>query len=94
MTIHEVATQVHRLAVDHRINGMKVTKQWLESYLNKMMRSADQNKILNSVVMDIELRDGDWLFEVFRYSDAPDGYDYDIPDSREEERQIINRLFA
>lgn len=94
MTIHEITNQLHSMAVDHRINGEQVTKQWLESYLNRMMRNADQNKIRNSVVMEITLRDGNWLFEVSRFSDAPDGFDYYIPDTREQESRIKERLFA
>lgn len=92
MTIKEVANQIYSLSLGHYVNGVKFTKRELESTLARWMRNAENNKIKNCVVMEICMADGRWLTEVFKYADRPDGYDYDIPDNREQEKRIYEAL--
>ena len=92
MTIKEVANQIYSLSIGHYVNGVKFTKMELESTLARWMRNAENNKIKNCVVMEICMADGRWLTEVFKYADRPDGYDYDIPDNREQEKRIYEAL--
>jgi len=40
----------------------------------------------------ITLADGNWYFYVSRYADTPDGYDYMIPDTREQEDEWRKRF--
>lgn len=92
MTIRELAGQLHNLATDHNINGERRSCQWLEHYIRKMF--DPQSRPLTSLVMEIQLPDGNWLMTVNRYSDSPDGFDYYIPDNREQENRIWKELTA
>ena len=38
--------------------------------------------------------DGWWYFTVTKYADRADGFDYYIPDTREQESAIKNKLFG
>ena len=43
----------------------------------------------NRIVMEIALPDGRWFFTINRYGD---GYDYTIPNNRDEEARILALL--
>ncbi len=92
MTIRELSAQIHSLATGHRINGEARSKQWLEHYIRKMFSTG--SKLHNKIVMEIQLPDGNWLMTINRYADMTDGFDYTIPDNREQERRIWNELTA
>jgi len=92
MTIHEVAAQLHSLSVAGYFNGEKFSKQQLESYIARSFRPEVHLKAGNRLVMEIALRDGRWYFTVDRFADRPDGFDYTIPDDREQEAHIIALL--
>lgn len=92
MTITEVTKQLFDLSADNRFNGERFTRQELKHYITNMMRNSETLKIQNRIVMEINLKDGTWLFTVDKFSDTPDGYDYWIPDTREQEARIWKRL--
>lgn len=94
MTIHELASQLHGLSVGGHFNGLKFSKRELESYISNMFRTGVSLKLGNRLVMEIALPDGRWLFTVNRFSPATDGFDYTIPDTREEESRIQALLLA
>ena len=90
MTIKYLASQLHDLSLGGYFNGQKVSKQWLESYISKAFQS--QLKLGNRLVMEIALPDGRWLFTINRFSDSADGFDYTIPETREQEARIRKML--
>lgn len=92
MTIHEVSTQLFNLSVAGYFNGEKFTRHELEHHIRNAFRPDAALKAGNQYVMVIALRDGWWYFTINRFSDKPDGYDYTIPDNREQEAQIKNLL--
>ena len=94
MTLHDVSSQLYKLTLGGFINGEKFTKRQLDTALAMWMRHPENNKIKNTHVLEICLRDGRWLCEITKYADNPDGYDYFIPDTREQEQAIIDKLTA
>lgn len=92
MTLREISTQLHSISVGGYFNREKFTRQQLHSYIAGMFREGVKLSIENTLVMEIALRDGWWYFTVTRWGDGPDGYDYYIPDTREESNRIIERL--
>jgi len=85
MTKLELVNQLTDLAIDNRFNAEKFSKKRLHTYISKMCRN-----IGDSLVMNISLPDGDWYFRINRYSATE--YDYEIPETREQETRIINAL--
>lgn len=92
MTLHEISTQLHSLTLGGFVNGEKFTRHELESNLRRWMRDCEHKKIRNSHVVEICLMDGRWLCEIHKFADSPDGYDYYIPDTREQEQRIWDAL--
>ena len=92
MTIHDVASQLHNLSVGGHLNGEKFSVKQLQNYIADMFRSEATLAIKNTIVMQIALRDGCWLFSITHYNDKPDGFDYWIPDTREQEAELFARL--
>ena len=92
MTIHDVASQLINLSVGGYINGEKFSKDRLENQLRCLFRNEEHNAIAHTVVMEVALRDGRWLFSVTHYNNKPDGFDYMIPDTREQEDELFARL--
>ena len=86
MTIPEIATQLHKLSVNGYFNHEKFTRLDLLHYI----RDAFQWRI-QQLQMEILLPDGWWHFVITRFSDKPDGYDYAIPDTREQEAELKAR---
>ena len=85
MTQLELVNQLADLAVDSRFNAEKFSKKRLYTYISKMCRN-----IGDSLVMNISLPDGDWYFRINRYSAG--GFDYYIPETREQEMRIVEEL--
>lgn len=93
MTIHEISCQLYHLTRGH-INGEVFTKTQLEASIRRWMRNPEQLKIKNRFVLEGQLPDGCWLITIDKFADAADGYDYTIPDTREQEEALRGRLFA
>ena len=82
MTITYIASQLHSLSVGGYFNGEKFSESRLADYIRNMLRTGDR------LVMEIALPDGRWLFTITRFAPSADGFDYYIPDTREEESRI------
>lgn len=91
MTLHDISTQLHNLTGGH-INGERFSKQELEGAIRRWMRNPEGLKIPNRFVIEVELKDGRWLATIDRFADSPDGYDYYIPDTREQEDLLRKAL--
>lgn len=86
MNIREVAKHICRISKG-RINGEKFTQTEFTDYLKGMFRTG------TSSIVSIELPDGHWLCEVKLYELHPySAYDYFIPETREQEKILYNRL--
>lgn len=91
MTVREVATQLCEISTDGKFNGEKFTRRELADYIHNMFRG--ELKLGNRFVMSMVLKDGEWLFAVDRFADRADGYDYWIPDTREQEQELWEALY-
>ena len=87
MTIKEVATQLYNLSVDGHINGEKFTKSQFIDAVRAWMHGN-----YKSYIGEIYLPDGIWLFKITKWADRPDGYDYYIPDTKEQNDALWNKL--
>jgi hypothetical protein len=92
MTIHDVASQLHNLSVGGYFNGVKFTTGQLQNCIADAFCSEATLAIPHTWVMEISLPDGRWFFSIEHYNDKPDGFDYTIPDSREQESKLLDRL--
>ena len=84
MTIQEVSKQLIQLSVAGYINGEKFTADRLTNQIASWFRGSSKSRI----VMEIALPDGRWFFSVNRFGNGRDGFDYTIPENREEEAAI------
>lgn len=85
MTLNEVINQIYDLSVGGYFNGEKFTKERLTNMLKAMFRTN------NRYIIGIALPDGWWTMQINQF--APNEFDYIIPDTREEEQKIIDRLY-
>lgn len=91
MTLKEISKElVNELAVGGYINREKYTADELKGYLESLFRS--NLKLGNRAVIEIALPDGWWYMYVVRYVNRNDGFDYYIPDTRDEEKALIESL--
>ena len=93
MTVREVASQLMGMAVDGHFNGQKFSERELRQYIEGMFESGVL-KLKDRLVMEITLPDGNWIFTVNHFNDEWDGYDYTIPETREEENWIWDMLLG
>ena len=84
MTIPQVASQLIGLSVGGYINGEKFTVDRLTSQIAAWFSGSTNKRI----VMEIALPDGRWFFTVNHYAASRDGFDYTIPETREQEAAI------
>ena len=87
MTLNNVCNQLVSMAMAGRINGEKFNDYTLANYLEHWF-APDRVRPDNKWFMTISLPDGEWMFYVYRYNNTPDGYDYYIPDTREQEAKL------
>lgn len=92
MTLHETAQSLFSLSVAGYFNGEKFSLKQLESYIKQSFKGT--LKLGNKLVMEIALPDGRWLCEIIHYANRNDGWSYEIPETREEEQRIWNKLIA
>ncbi len=91
MTLHDVSSQLYALSLDGFFNHERFTMKRLHDTLTAHMREAQFNAIPNTFVMEIALPDGWWFFTVNKYGAE---YDYWIPDTREQEKALLDRFEA
>ena len=94
MTLHEVSSQIFNLTLGGFVNDEKFTKRELEHVFNMWMRDPSHNKVPNTHLIQLCLRDGKWFSTIYKFADRPDGYDYYIPDTREEESRLLDKFFS
>ena len=92
MTLREISTQLHSLAVGGYFNRERFTRKRLLDTITAAFREPDTLAIKGTFVMEIALPDGWWYFTITRWGDGPDGYDYFIPDTREDSDRIYSLL--
>ncbi|MCC8157283.1 MAG: hypothetical protein LIO54_08410 [Oscillospiraceae bacterium] len=90
MTLHQVADQLFNLSVAGYFNGEKFTRERLYAHLKCFLRP----EVGNAMIMTISLPDGVWYFKVNHYGKGADEYDYDLPETREQERRIKHLLYT
>ena len=81
MTIKEIAHHLHSIAVSDQ---QSPTKLQLTTYLSEIFRGNDTK----SFIFELALPDGWWHCKIVKYADRPDGYDYYIPETREQEKRL------
>lgn len=89
MTLHQVTDSLYSLS--HIFNGEHFTRERLHKYVSALLCKGIP-KLGNRIAFEITLPDGCWLFEIIRYNDNRDGYDYYIPETREQETRIWKTL--
>ena len=89
MTLRQVTDSLYGLS--NIFNGERFTKERLYKYVYSILCKGTP-KLGNRIAFEISLPDGNWLFEVIRYNDRQDGYDYFIPETREQESRIWKTL--
>ena len=94
MTIRDVSRQLYSLSVGGFFNGEKFTERQLHNYIAAMFRpNVGPLKLGNQLVMEVALPDGWWYMYIIKYADRADGFDYYIPDTREDSDRIRDALF-
>ena len=88
MTIPQVSRQLIGLSVGGYINGEKFTVDRLAAQIAKLFSGTSKTQ----VVMEIALPDGRWFFTVNRFGKGHDGFDYTIPEDREQEAAVKRLL--
>ena len=92
MTLHETIQSVYGLTVAGYINREKMTLTAFEGYIKNLFKG--NTKLSNRVVVEIALPDGWWLCQIIRFADRRDGFNYEIPETREQEQRIWKALTA
>lgn len=85
MTLIQMADSIYRLSMGHVLNGEKHTKEGFRYWFERMFFLNDRKNVLFSMV----LPDGEWLCIATHYDD---GYDYYVPDTREQEADLLKRF--
>lgn len=93
MTIREVSDQIYDLT-GGKINEQLFCKERLYKNIQTWFKDCEHNKIKNGVVIHAELMDGGWYCLLTKYSNNIDGYDYYIPETREDEHKLILRFMG
>ena len=91
MTLNQTLRSVHSLS-HGVINGERMSLKRLTAIVTGLFRGTP--KLGNRVAIEVTMPDGVWLCEIVRYADRRDGYDYDLPETREQEARIWAELLA
>lgn len=91
MTIREVCHQLYNLSVAGYFNREKFTETEITEVISDHFKYIPR---ATDYLLEISLPDGRWHMLITRYADKPDGFDYIIPDNREEETKLINAWCA
>ncbi|MCD7824203.1 MAG: hypothetical protein LUG86_09375 [Oscillospiraceae bacterium] len=96
MTLNQAADQIYNLSLGGYFNREKFTADGWRRHVNVLMRHPETLKIHNTLVQEIALEDGHWLFTIsYIPSCKGDGrgeYGWAIPETREEEQRLKERL--
>lgn len=84
MTLKDLTDMTYDLALGHYINGEKFTRDELHDCLKHWLCKSD-----SSYVGTITLPDGEWYVRFLRHNHY---YDLYVPDTREQESMLIQKL--
>lgn len=92
MTLTDTCREVLNLTTDRKINGERFTIKRLATQVTSHLRTPA--KLGNRLAMTIQLPDGEWLMTIIRYADRTDGWNYYIPETRDEEKRLWKELLS
>ena len=92
MTLHETTRSLYSLSVGGYFNHEKYSFSQFEKLVKSLFNGS--LKLGNKAVIEIALPDGWWLCEVIHYSNERDGWNYEIPETRAQEKRIWDALTA
>ncbi|MCD8078293.1 MAG: hypothetical protein LUE63_07970 [Lachnospiraceae bacterium] len=93
MTLNQAADQLYNLSLGGYFNREKFTADGWRRHVKALMRNPETLKIPNTLVQEIALGDGWWLFSLV-YIPSSGEYGWVIPETREEEQRLKDRLLA
>jgi len=93
MTLTQAADQLYNLSLGGYFNREKFTADGWRKHVKALMRNPETLKIPNTLVQEIALGDGWWLFSIC-YIPSSNEYGWVIPETREEEQRLKDRLLA
>ena len=85
MTLNQMFDHVYKFSKGHILNGQKNTKENFRFWFKRMFRNNGM------VLFSMEFPDGEWLCKAVR---TQYGYDYFVPDTREEESRFLKEWLA
>ena len=91
MTLTQAADQLYNLSLGGYFNREKFTADGWRRHVKGLMKHPETLKIKNTLVQEIALEDGWWLFSIC-YIPSCGEYGWNIPDTREEEQKLKERL--
>ena len=91
MTLTQAADQLYNLSVGGYFNREKFTADTWRKHVTSLMRQPEALKIPNTLVQEIALEDGHWLFTISYFPESQE-YGWCIPETREEEQRLMNQL--
>lgn len=93
MTLTQAADQLYNLSLGGYFNHEKFTADGWRQHVKALMRQPETLKIPNTLVQEIALGDGWWLFSI-NYIPSCGEYGWTVPETREEEQRLKDRLLA
>ena len=82
MTRNQMADMIWKHSVEHKLNGQKNTKSNIRYWFKRMFTNGKRN-----VLFTMEFPDGEWMCMAIH--DRSFGYDYIVPDNREQEYNLL-----
>ena len=87
MTLKDVTNSIINISVGGYVNGEKFSKTRLYNYLNAMFRANDDPDFIR-----VEMPDGWWYTKVYKVHNLKGFYDYYLPDTREQEKELFDEF--
>lgn len=81
MTLNQMSDMIWKHSVGHVLNGQRNTKDNFRFWFKRMFSNGKQK-----VLFSMNYPDGEWLCMAIH--DPRFGYDYIVPDTREEESKL------
>lgn len=92
MTINNIINNLYSISIDGKFNGERFTKTGFSNAVKNHWIYNNGELISKELYLEISLADGDWLMKIFQYRDSNDGWDYYIPNTKEEEKKLYDEL--
>lgn len=88
MTIREIANQLYDLSIDGWFDREQFTRSELEQRIRSQFRGEVGFAVPHTMLFEIALPDGWWLFTITHFGDKADEYGYCIPETRDQENKL------